>query len=242
MASQLFRGGDDLVTDFPSRADRPPRQNWNLFDSNADNYVDAPLARQKTGDYSWIVCVVPTTNDARDALSHNPEGFSYDVSVVVFYKRVLPFAPAGNFTSHTETAQHERSVGAQIVSTGLNGGELLLNDAVIDRNPFQQLRAGEWIMLCGPHPSSTNEEPRFVLNWYQVMAIDTEGLPTTQRLVTVRGPEWPWKPAPSLTYSSSPPHLSNDLCVGIFRGAVAVHRKTVKLEGPHGAGMALVKP
>ena len=45
---------------------------------------------QWTGDYSWIVSVVPTTNAARDGMARNPEGFAYDVSVVVFYKRVLP--------------------------------------------------------------------------------------------------------------------------------------------------------
>ena len=54
------------------------------------NGSQTPLARKWTGDYSWIVTVVPTTNAARDGMARNPEGFAYDVSVVVFYKRVLP--------------------------------------------------------------------------------------------------------------------------------------------------------
>jgi len=248
MASQLFRGGDDLVSDLPSRADRPARQNWNAVDSNGDNIIDTPLARQRTGDYSWIVCVSPTTLAARNALAHNPESFSYHVSVVVFYKRVLPFAPAGDYTNSTQTTQHERCVGARIISTGLNGGELLLKDAVVDIDPFQQLKIGEWILLCGPHPNSTMSEPRFVMNWYQVMSIDSEKSnliydPKYERLVTVRGPQWPWIPRASHSDPNSDvAKLSDDLCVGIFRGAVAVHTKTIKLEGAYGDGMALVKP
>jgi hypothetical protein len=248
MASQYFRGSDDLTSDLPSRADRPARQNWNAYDANGDTILDTPLDRQRVGDYSWIVCVVPTTNAARDALASNPESFSYDVSVVVFYKRVLPFGPAGDFTNSTQTTQHERSVSARVVSTGLNGGELLLKDAVVDLNPFQQLRTGEWILLCGPHPNSTMAEPRFVMNWYQVMSIDSEKSdmlydPKYERLVTVRGQQWPWVPRTShADPNSDVAKLSDDLCVGIFRGAVAVHTKTVRLEGEHGAGMALVKP
>jgi hypothetical protein len=91
-------------------------------------------------------------------------------------------------------------------------------------------------MLCGPHPISSNSDPRFVLNWYQVLAIDKEDLPDDQRIVAVRGPQWPWQP--STNYSS----LSNDLCVGICRGAVAVHTKTVRLESRRDAAMSLFTP
>jgi hypothetical protein len=187
-------------------------------------------------------------------LASNPESYSYDISVVVFYKRVLP----SNFASIegiNTVASYERAVSAKVLSTGLNGGELRLQTLVtgaggpadgMPEDPFKNLRTGEWIMLCGPHPNSTPIEPRFVLNWYQVMAIDKEPNdiltdPKTQRLVSVRGPEWPWKPY-SGTYSASNPPLSADLCVGIFRGAVAVHTKTMRLEGSYGAGMAVVKP
>jgi hypothetical protein len=137
----------------------------------------------------------------------------------------------------------ERAVGAKIVSTGLNGGELLLEDLgdnMEGKSPFEGLKAGQWIMLCGPHPNSTMGtspvgEPRFVMNWYQVLSIDTQaaGLitnPTTQRVVALRGPQWPWQPANSLTTTN----LSNNLCAAICRGAVAVHTKTLRLESPTG--------
>ena len=84
MAEHFFAANDDLATDLPERDDRPAAQNWDS-DRNGN-----PLARQWSGDYSWIVTVVPTTTAARKGLARNPEAFAYDVSVVVFYKRTLP--------------------------------------------------------------------------------------------------------------------------------------------------------
>jgi hypothetical protein len=70
-----------------------------------------------------------------------------------------------------------------------------------------------------------------MLLWYQVTAVDTEGAglitnADRQRVVALRGPEWPWLPA-NMNDSSN---LSNNLCVGIFPGAVAVHTKTLRLQ------------
>ncbi len=241
MSAQLFHGNDDLTTDLPARDDRPARQNWDTIVSGS---TTAPLARQWTGDYSWIVSVVPTTIAARDGMARNPESFSYDVSVVVFYKRILPSEPAANNPGAPglqSAFANERMVSASVYSSGLNGGELLLTE-IVDHpeNPFQQLKTGNWIMLCGPHPNSTNEEPRFVLNWYQVLSIETGSWQGNQRLVSVRGPEWPWKPTTPPGYGVA--GLSNDLCVAICRGAVAVHKRTMRLESEYGTGMALVKP
>jgi Tfp pilus assembly protein PilV len=265
MAESLFRGNDDLSVDFPARDDRPGIQTWDTNTSASGSTV--PLARKWAGDYSWIVSVVPTTNAARDGMVRNPEGFAYDVSVVVFYKRILPGSLPVSTQDMQDAAAHERMVGAKIISTGMNGGELLLTDmgdvaidvtkpasASNNKSPFDDLRSGQWIMLCGPHPNSNvtmssgayvSGDIRFVLNWYQVISIEKEGTtsygaidPTTQRLVTVRGVEWPWQPAANLTDYTQ---LSNDLCVGIFRGAVAVHTKTIRLESPSAIGTAALK-
>ena len=106
------------------------------------------------------------------AIGRNPEGFAYDVSVVVFHKRVLPDDaptagsliasgpnPADQFKSFRDTmGEQERAVKASVVSTGLNGGELLLDrmaDSLAGKTPFEGLKSGQWIMLCGPHPNST---------------------------------------------------------------------------------------
>jgi hypothetical protein len=205
-----------------------------------------PAARQWAGDYSWLVTVVPSTTAARNGMAHNPEGHSYDVSVVVFYKRPLPpgavqVAPSTTGTTDflATMGRPERAVKARIVSTGLSGGELRL-DALpdgISESPFDSLRAGQWIMVCGPHPNSSSSEPRFSLNWYQVVTVDTNGPgiiqpanAATQRIVALRGPQWPWQPAPNGVNDDT--HLSNNLCVGICRGAVAVHTKTLRLENP----------
>ncbi len=245
-ARQLFAGNDDLATDFPPRADRPASQNW---DTATIAGQQTPLVRQSTGNYSWIVTVVPTTNAARDGMARNPEGHSYDVSVVVFYKRVLPqdvqslYLSLGNSLPNYSNAvgENERAVGAAVVSSGLNGGELLLTDWGDNpqKSAFDGLKTGEWIMVCGPHPNSSTSEPRFVLNWYQVLAIDKEyaGLatfnPATQRVVSLRGPQWPWQPGTN---------LSNYLCATICRGAVAVHAKTLRLENSRTSAMSVVVP
>jgi hypothetical protein len=258
-AEHFFRGKDDLATEFPPRADHPAAQTWDRFDPDGPGPRGLePLSRQWAGDYSWIVSVVPTSNAARDGMVRNPESYTYDVSVVVFYKRTIPAPPIAAPPDMTSNARNERLVNARIVSTGLNGGELLLHHLNgnapgtkdgITESPFSQLKAGQWIMLCGPHPNSTTSEPRFVMNWYQVLSIDAEGTnvtgfnPTADRIVAVRGPEWPWQPASSITSTD----LSNQLCVGIVRGAVAVHTKTLRLNsltsgGGAGGGMTIVTP
>jgi hypothetical protein len=254
VAEHYFRGKDDLATEFPARADHPAAQTWDKADLNADGNPD-PLARQWAGDYSWMVSVVPTSNAARDAMARSPESYAYDVSVVVFYKRSVAASPAiSDTTLARQNAAHERLVNARIVSTGLNGGELLLRKVVdninTSDNPYSLLKAGQWIMLCGPHPESTTSEPRFVMNWYQVLSIDAEGTSVTgfnsatDRVVAVRGPEWPWQPSSNLTYNGD---LPNNLCVAICRGAVAVHTKTIRLDsltsgGGAGGGMTIVTP
>ena len=227
-----------------------------------------PLARKWAGDYSWIVSVVPTTNAARDGMVRNPEGFAYDVSVVVFYRRILPSGPAATGPDAQDAMAGERMVGAKIISTGMNGGELLLTDMKdLTASPFEHLKSGQWIMLCGPHPNSnvdTTKSPsvgdiRFVLNWYQVVSIEgresrlnsdgtTSPAPPAgdpdRRLVTVRGAEWPWQPRlayPASQQNSDVAKLSDDLCVGIFRGAAAVHTKSIRLESPSAMGTAALK-
>ena len=257
-AEHYFRGNDDLTVDFPARDDRPGIQNWDTTTTQSGSTV--PLARKWTGDYSWIVTVVPSSNAARNGMARDPEGFAYDVSVVVFYKRVLPpDAPATSLSTANLTdywnvmGQNERAVNATVISTGPNGGELLLTDwdTTATTSAFDGLKSGEWIMLCGPHPNSNvnsattppTGEPRFVLNWYQVVSIEGKETklnalgtvypsPTDnlqRRLITVRGAEWPWQPASNLAdYSQS----SNNLCVAICRGAVAVHTKSIRLENP----------
>lgn len=245
MADHYFQCGDDLVSELPARADRPVQQKWDL------DSASSPLARQWTGDYSWIVTVAPTNSAALRGMAGNPEGYAYDVSVVVFYKRALPedattaYANYGSKLSdyYNAMSQHERIVQASVRTSGPSGGELLLSDMFDDgqRSPFDGLKSGQWVMLCAPHPASSMSEPRFFLNWYQVVSIEgkeerlnNQGTTTpapaaadpARRLITVRGPEWPWTPNGV---------GADNLCVGIFKGAVAVHSKTLHLESSIGS-------
>ena len=249
VAEHYFRGSDDLSFDFPARADRPAFQSWDTVTNSSGNVL--PLARKWMGDYSWLVTIAPTSRAAQTAMVRNPEGSAYDVSVVVFYKRPLPDTANSTYASTTSSLAYqstmgmgERAVRARVVSTGLNGGELLLtdfNDAVDaggkKLNAFDQLKSGQWLMLCGPHPNSSTAEPRFVLLWYQVISADAVpsdmiGYDSSkpQRVVTVRGAEWPWQP-PAAPTSATDPVVSNNLCVAICKGAVAVHTKSMRLEG-----------
>jgi hypothetical protein len=210
--------------------------------------TDDPLTRQSRGDYSWIVTVSPTTAEARNALALDPSRASYEVSVAVFYKRIVgrnvPKDDA-DFTANLELlSRTERIVNARVVSTGLNGGELLLTAVEpTNDNPFDNLKTGNWIMLCGPHPNSTQERPMFVARWYRVMSIegknsrlDDQGIPTSdttqpeRRLISVRGPQWPWQPESNGDLTNDY-YLGNLLCAAIVPNVVAVHAKTIRLEG-----------
>ena len=241
MAAELCQMKDDLSYDFPNRDDRPATA---AYEMSTDKTV--PLVRPWRGDYSWIATVAPSTDEARDRIPFSTESVICDVSVVVLHKRTIP----GNFTGATadypDLSSPERSVAASVVSTGLNGGELLLRDTgdgLVSGDAFKNLKSGYFIMLCGPHPNSSPSAPRFVLLWYQVIAVDSSlgsiiTDSTKQRLVTLRGPEWPWQPAPGGPRDFT--HLSSDLCVGIVKGAVAVHTRSIALQNSSHSGIAPV--
>lgn len=254
LADRMFSAWDDLAQELPQQQDRPAIQRWRMAgaDLNGDgNATNDPLRRQSRGDYSWIVTVAPTTADARDALATDPSAHYYEVSVAVFYKRSLPATNPRTGTTDELTPnidllrESERAVGASIVSTGLNGGEVRLTryptpassgDVEPISSPFDVLNEGRWILLCGPHPNSTPERPNMVARWYRVLSIEDEsnpGLiddPANQRLVSLRGPQWPWQPEPYENWGDYA-YLSNSLYACIPDGVVAVHSRTIHLQG-----------
>lgn len=222
VAQSLYTSGDDLAFDLPEEGDRPSQQQV-IKGQNASGDTVA-IARQNRGDYSWMAMVVPTESNAREALGLNPSAYYFDVSVIVFYKRPI-----------ASIADTESLVKGYIVATGTGGGEILLDsDPLTDA--YDDFKAGQWVMVSGPHPASTPTEPLFFSQWYRVLTIndapdngqagssgprfDNE---TTQRRIGLRGPDWPWKTA------------GTPVRVGIFPGAVAVHTKTMRLEstGPY---------
>jgi hypothetical protein len=242
-AEQLCSASDELAIELPSTDDQPALQSWRTSGGVA-------LSRQNVGNFSWFVTVAPTSAEARNNV--NLEGYSYDVSVVVCYKRDFSIRPQMNPSSGTPVASRNWSpsevlVNAAIRSTGPSGGELLLTSSQ-DDNGVEDIRTGSWVMLCGPHPNSTpipspvptaQFNPTFFFAWYQVQAVDTEIASSDpgyiagarQRYVTLRGPEWPWQTSQSFADPNTQlARLSNDLCVGIVPSAVAVHTKTMRLQ------------
>src|SRR3989304_6090570 len=238
VADRLFRSSDDLSLDVPTQADRPSRQ---LLDQTTLAGSTVPLARQSRGDYSWIVTIVPPSADARNALAIDPSAYKYEVSVAVFHKRIID-----NFTLGTDSQVNERLKGANVVSTGLSGGELLLTTRTADSTDnFDSLKVGNWVVVCGPHPASTDALPRFVMRWYRLLSVEGKDrrlndtgtytpVPAAtdpeRRLVALRGPQWPWQPAPQPGGLTDYYHLSNNICVAIIPNVVAVHSKTIQLE------------
>jgi hypothetical protein len=258
LADKQFTTSDDLALDVPTAQDKPSIQRLQLANFDGLGPSDDPLARQSRGDYSWIVTVSPNTAEARNALATNPAAYPYEVSVVVFHKRPIGLtspADLDDIKANREfLSSGERACRASIISTGLSGGEILLtrqtpgSSLEPEESPFDILKVGNWIMLCGPHPNSTAARPMMTARWYRVLAIegknerlnsngssDPPPLVTDpeRRLVSLRGPQWPWQPN---TYSGSlnladDTKLSNSLYVCIPTGAVAVHSKTIHLEG-----------
>lgn len=240
LAQELFSAADDLAQHFPSAGDEPVRQRWENWTPGTGDYFAS--ARQSQGDYSWIISVAPSSAAARDTLATRPDAYPVEVSVVVFHKRTAT-------RGLQATAEAERLVTARVATAGPSGGELLLTRRAATNttpgepevSPFEDLRAGQYVMVVGPHPLSTDGRPILALRWCRVLNVEDSGEPILpnnsgtpptldrdeQVLVALRGPDWPWQASDDITNTN---RLSNDLRVAILPGAVAVHTKTMRLE------------
>lgn len=242
-ARQRFVGSDDLATTLPDDDDAPARQQYETWVTGGNAFASRRLSR---GDYSWIITIDFGSSRVRDGMATRPDAYPVEVSVAVFHKRFL----GRGFES---TVEAERLVEARVVSAGPSGGEMLLqrrinfgnpssptqdDDPAQLTSPFEDLREGQYVMVVGPHPLSTDAAPRLALRWCRVLNLREQGAPNlngttqslskdTQVLAALRGADWPWQPATSLNDNAA---LSNDLRVAILPGVVAVHTKTMRLE------------
>ncbi len=240
-AQAICISSDDLALEVPPDAARPIQQRLSALNGVA-------VQRQSKGEFSWILTVAPSSNIERNALGLDPSAFDYEVSAVVFRGRGLPAQPPTNLNDHNANLSsirlEERIVSARVINRGVGGGELLLERTPTTvtgepaEDPFNQLKTGRYVMLVGPRPNSTPDAPAVFLAWYRVTAIEVPssnttigGLtpnPITQRVVSLRGPDWPWFPGTPLNLTNTNV-LSNDLRLGIFPGVVAVHTRTMRL-------------
>ena len=234
-ARALVAAEDDLALEFGDDADRPVQQ---LIEQSGG----VPLVRQAKGDFSWLLTIVPTTTSARNALATDPSSFNYDVSAVVFHKRTLGGTFVRNdtpFHGHDSISLAERQARAAVASTGIAGGQMRfftdasgeMNGPTDQESPMENLEAGQWVMLFGPHPDSSSTEPLLFCQWYRVVAVDGEddadGDNRPDPFVFLRGPDWPWGPNGDQTDPST--GIQNDLRVVIMPDVAAVHTRTMKL-------------
>jgi len=245
LADSLLSSHDDLVTDPPGASNSSGIQQW-------ESAASGPLKRSWKGDYSWIVTICPSNPEARDAIGLDPSAHKYHVSVVVFHKRVVatnkPQSVVDAFENLSTLTEGERVARGRVLSRSSGGGEIILERLAGDGFPpdqkiFVDVKPGQWLMLSGPHPSSPLQRPMFFSRWYRVLAVEGKHTQLNadgsvnlspsnrdpeRRLVTLRGPAWLWNQATDMDDNTL---LSNDLRVGIFPSAVAVHSRTMGLEG-----------
>ena len=203
VAETIFRLRDDLSVDFPENSDQPSVQLWQV-DSGGQL-----LTRQYNGRYSWLATVVPTTDEALIGLqpARGESSYSYDVSVVIFHRRVM-----------TPSLDTERLIEAEL----LDGGELVLfvdrneNSSVVDA-AVEDVRPGNWICLMGVNQRTGD----FLMKWYRLLSLDdetqTNGSYGAERHAMLYGPDWP-------------SHSIIDLRAAILPGTVSVVTRTMQLQ------------
>ncbi len=215
VAETIFRLRDDLAVELPERDDYPGILRWNTNGTQL-------LTRQYQGNFSWLATVVPLTLDGREALQpavreHHP----YEVSVVVFYKRVDAPQP-----------ETERQIDAEM----LPGGELVMygtgtaTTTDVD-DKFEDVKSGDWVCVMGINETTGV----FLLKWYRLLALDEEayedGLDSQsgsfpQRRAMLLGPDWP------IPTTGPNAGFAGRLRVAIFPGvASAVTREMVLQTG-----------
>ncbi len=218
VAETIFRLRDDLSVDFPENSDQPSVQLWQV-DSGGQL-----LTRQYNGRYSWLATVVPTTDEALIGLqpARGESSYSYDVSVVIFHRRVM-----------TPSLDTERLIEAEL----LDGGELVLfvdrneNSSVVDA-AVEDVRPGNWICLMGVNKRTGD----FLMKWYRILSLDDEtateqyihtidGVGALRRAMLI-GPDWP-SPSDSTT---NPTAAIIDLRAAILPGTVSVVTRTMQLQ------------
>ena len=239
VAGRLTAWADELIFSVEKDGSRPRQmhtwtdgKNWaspsRAGDDSTLAATDIALRPADEGRFTWAAMITPivppsyygttTTLAGTPAVPLiNPSLISkYEVSIVVFYKRLrdCPVADPDIRTPSNLDLIRERSVFARLDGGGLAGGDVLLfvpnGDASRPTN-YLDVRKNDWIMLkgldlAGQVGDGTNV--RFtcptVCKWYRVLGVDDEmdttfpdpnnitGNPLTGRgrYVTLAGPDW----------------------------------------------------
>ena len=168
LSDRLFTSADDLAIEVPTAADKPSQQRLSLANLDGGTTANDPLASvaeitrgssqlcpvQARRATHWLPILPLTTMKCRLLCSINE-----------FWAKSAGDRRRRRRQYQSDEA-NERMVRAKVVSTGLSGGELLLepvepttgSDAAPAESPFAGLKAGNWYLLAGPHPNSTSGE------------------------------------------------------------------------------------
>lgn len=193
-AERIFMRRDDLV--FPRPKDQTRRPLAQLDDSGVV---------QHTGDYSWMVTLVPNLTDV---VLQPKQRSLFSVSIVVFFNRdpVVADAPEYEYLAAEEVLFVERFLGG----TGQGGGSVVLTGVA-------DVKEDEWVLLCGKVNDERFQPPeeRKIFQWYRVASAGLLEQTGTTAL-TLAGPDWD-------VVDNEKPQLV------VVKGVVGVYTKTVEL-------------
>ncbi len=251
VAHRIFNWSDALIFDV-DRNDPEARTRASLswFDSDSGNTGAAsypvrptdppplppdtavPLLQAHRDDYSWMLTVSPAPTEMNTAGMADFRKFQ--VSVVVFFKRDLSYAPINpGSPPSAEEMPPERLTNVTL--TG--GGDVAIHvpDGHMGFNDFSQyeaylnVRPNQWIMLMGLKldgrvPAHFGAPPgcRRVAQWYRVVMVDDvePGVINSnnvyQRRLTLAGPDW-----------DPTSMLNNMTCAVLVDGVIGVYTKSV---------------
>lgn len=179
VAERIFRGSDDLTFGLPEN--EPDGRPFAALGS-------ANQVRQFTGDYSWMITVMPAPSVA-DARVYEPGttnvtparggDLTYIVSVVVFQKRVLD-VPEFDAADRGSLPPTERLAYVDFTtSVTIGGGDVRLHLPGGALSDFEAVKPGRWIMLASigwqpftpPPPMAPeliDEEIPSQFGWYRI--------------------------------------------------------------------------
>lgn len=213
MAERIFLSHDDL--DFVEPADENDRPRINMvFDDGGsaeavlpwphrawerDPGLTGALVPVARNHYSWLAVVVPQfvvwqrdfQSGGQDWIYLDTRSPSYQVSVVVFYRRQYE-APGSPLEPATPA---ERRVTADFQGDGRNGGEVRLVCDSGDPSSYLELRTNDIIMLAQERTINNSVSPPViqpVVSFYRVVGLDDidDSNDPAERFATLDGPDW----------------------------------------------------
>lgn len=264
-ADRLFTWSDDLSFELPADRGQRPRQFLRFINGTAGTYpplypsepgsTATPtdlLSKMSDGAYSWIITVTPALSEMNQASAwpnrvNLPSRQLYNVSAVVFYKRLLerPIRPDANTVKPTERVALVETASPYNFP-GYGGGDVVLRvrkaDLAVPTPEYLDVVPGTWILLAGqvPYtdvgPTGTVGNPvANVFKWYKVESVgEVRTSPSDsnylERRVTLEGPDFFWRFRNSTTGAYEPTMNTATLRAILVDNVVGVYTITSELD------------